>query len=334
MGHCERIAHHTLHVYTRHTSLFSSPRAPWHGTLLAGVLLFGLSGLFTTGPARAQARTGIANLEGQTRREAIELIPFDQLTDEAQQKLREVVERPSIYRRLPVTVIQSDPDLYVFLIRYPEVVVNMWQLMGVTKVTVQRTGDYTFRASDGAGTVSKVELVYGDRERHVFYGEGAYDGPLLRRLVRGRCVLVLKSEYQQTMDQRTYITNQLDMFVQLDNVGAEILARTLHPLVGKASDHNFVESTQFLAQVSQAAETRGVKLQQLSRRLANIQPDVRSRFSEVAELVSQRASMRHAGSRILPGTPTPAEPDLSLLRQDAQRQGTRRAAAVISTRTN
>ena len=219
-----------------------------------------------------------SQLDETARREAVAAIPFDRLDASSQAKLRAVVDQPTIYRRLPVTVVDSDPDMYLFLIRYPEVVVNMWQLMGVTKVKVNRTGDYTLDAADGAGTSGQIELVYGDRESHIYYSEGAYEGPLFRRLIRGRCVLVLKSEYCQTMDQRMYVTNRLDMFVQLENIGAELLAKTLLPLVGKTADQNFIESSRFLSQVSIAAETKPEKLRGLAGRLENVDPQVRTQF--------------------------------------------------------
>jgi len=245
------------------------------------------------------APRGEAALGEQSRNEAINSIPFDQLTEQTQEKLWNVVSHPSIYRQLPVTVIETDPDMHVFLIRYPEVIVNMWQLMGVTKVQMERTGDYTFKASDGAGTVCDVQLVYGDQNRHVYYAEGSYEGVLLRKLIRGSCVMVLKSDYARTDDQHAYATNRLDMFVQLDNVGAEILAKTLHPLVGKSADHNFIESTRFLGQVAQAAETRSAGLQQLAGRLNNVGQPVRERFVQVATEVNHRAMLRDAGQQIL-----------------------------------
>ena len=88
-------------------------------------------------------------------------------------------QQPTIYRRMPIEVVPCDPELYVFLVRYPEIVVNMWQLMGVTKVKITRTGPYAYDTQDGAGTVSQVELVYGTREKHLFLAEGHYEGPLL-----------------------------------------------------------------------------------------------------------------------------------------------------------
>jgi hypothetical protein len=111
--------------------------------------------------------------------------------------------------------------------------------------------------------------------------------------------MVLKSEYSRTADQHIYATNRLDMFVQLDNVGAEILAKTLHPLVGKSADHNFTESTRFLGQVAQAAETRSAGLQQLAGRLNNVGQPVRERFVQIATEVNHRAAIRDAGQQIL-----------------------------------
>ena len=252
----------------------------------------------TTPAVGAEPQEGMP-LDPLGRAQAIAAIPFDRLSEESRAKLQSVVSQPSIYRRLPVTVIDSDPDLYLFLIRYPEVVVNMWELMGVTKAQVQRTGDFTFDANDGAGTTSRVELVYGDSKTHVLYADGAYEGPLFRRLIRGRCVLVLTSDYHQTLDQRVYVTSQLDMFVQFDNIGAELLAKTLHPLVGKSADHNFVESLRFLGQVSLAAETKTSRMQQVAERLTKIDPAVRDQFTRLTTLVGQRAAMRGGPVRMV-----------------------------------
>jgi hypothetical protein len=203
------------------------------------------------------------------------------------------VSRPTIYRRLPVEVIPCDPELYLFLVRYPEVVVNMWQLMGVTKVVMKRTNSYCYEARDGAGTVGQVQLVYGTRTQHLFLAEGYYDGPLLPRRVTGRSVLLLSSAYSQDHDQRSHISNRLDVFIQVDNVGVEIVAKTLHPLMGKTADSNFAESTRFVSQVSRVAEKNGPGVQRLVGRLTNIDPSVRNRFSQITASINQRAIMRN-----------------------------------------
>jgi hypothetical protein len=222
---------------------------------------------------------------------------MSQLTDDAQQRIRGIVSRSSIYRQMPLTLIESDPDLYVFLVRHPEIVVNMWDLLGVTKVSIQRQGEFTFDAMDGAGTTCQIELVYGDRETHVLYAEGHYEGPLLRRLIRGRCILVLRSSYSETEDRTVQVTSRLDMFVRFDNVGAELIARSLHPLVGKSADHNFVESTRFIGQVSKAAENKSDKLLQFSKRLTKVDDTIRDQFHILTSLTAQRAAERGMARR-------------------------------------
>ncbi len=274
---------------------------PWVACGLAVVLQFLCSGNSVLGQSRSQRA-----MEQQTKREAIDAIPFNQLDEEAHAKLWSVVSRPSLYRQMPPTMISSDPDLYVFLVRHPEIIVNMWDLMGITKVTINRNADYIFDASDGAGTDSRVELIYGDQNLHVMYAEGTYEGPLLKNEIRGRCVLVLRSDYSKSQDNDTLVTSRLDVFLQIDNVGAELIARTLHPLVGSTADQNFVESVKFVGQVTEAAESRPQRLLQLTQRLTKIKDPVRQQFSELTTIASQRAVQRRAGLSANPGVPRPS----------------------------
>ena len=195
------------------------------------------------------------------------------MTPEARQKISEVVQKPTLFRRMPTNVIDCDPQIYRFMVRYPEVVVNIWQLMGITKVTADRVGPYLLNAKDGVGTTTTIELIYGDQDTHLMYCEGRYDGPLFPRPLTGRCVLVLRSEYQQTPEQRSQVTNRMDVFLQIDNMAVDAVTRTLHPLFGKSADLNFVQSTQFLERISRTSEENGPGMTRLAQRLDNVQPD-------------------------------------------------------------
>lgn len=254
-----------------------------------GVLAFGAAARLSMG---SNTFSPWVNTNKAFRDEAMESIPLASLPEPIRSRVHGIITNPTVFRRLPVQVISCDPDLYLFLIRYPEVVVNMWQLMGVTKVSVKRVGDYLFDAVDGAGTSGRVELVYGTREQHLFMTEGCYDGPLVPRRVTGRVVLLLTSGYSLDPEKKPHVSNQLDVFIQLDNVGAEIVAKTLHPLMGKTADSNFVESTRFLSQVSQVVETNGPGMQRLAGRLLNVEPAVRNRFAQIAATINQRAIMQ------------------------------------------
>ncbi len=224
----------------------------------------------------------------QARRSAVQQIPFQRLNQEARQKLASVVENPSIFRRMPRETITCDPEMFVFLVRYPEVLVNLWELMGVTKVTVDRIAPLMFRGEDGAGTKCQVELVYGTDNLHVYYGSGSYEGSMVSRGLNGRCVCVLHSFPSTDDDGETQMTGQMDVFVKLDNIGVDIVAKTLAPFVGKTADYNFVESARFVSQLSQAANRNPFAIQQIAGRMNNIQPSVRDEFIAIAGRMAEK----------------------------------------------
>jgi hypothetical protein len=230
----------------------------------------------------AVTTVGKAETNRAAREQAIRDIPFQGLNPQAREKIAAVVKRPTLYRRMPANVIDCDPALFRFLIRHPEVVVNIWQLMGITKVTATRLGPYLLETTDGVGTRSKVELVYGTNDTHLLYCEGDYDGPLCRQPLTGRCVLLLKSGYVDKADGGTHVTNRLDVFLQLDHLGAEALTKTLHPFLGKSADVNFVESTRFLERISRTAENNGPGMGRLANRLDKVDESVRDQFVQLS----------------------------------------------------
>ena len=262
------------------------------GPRLAIFAFLGLLAATHARSANAVTPASQANTSRQAREDAIRRIPFQMLDPKTRRKLSRVVSKPTIFRRLPTRTIECDPDMFVFLVRHPEVVVNIWELMGVTSVKVQRTGDYTMRATDGAGTTTNVELVYGSRNQHIIFAEGYYDGSMTRKRLTGRCVMLLTSDYKQDPTKAVRVINQLDVFLQLDNFGADLIARTLHPIMGRTADHNFFESSGFLAQLSTAAEQNSHGVQRLAQRLELVRPEVREQFAGLAVVAGQRAVMR------------------------------------------
>ena len=251
--------------------------------------------LVLAGAASAQAASpNQATSSRAARDEAIRSIPYEKIAPEMTEKIRSAMAHASIYRRLPVQVTDCDPDLYLFLVRHPEVVVNIWEVMKISNVALQRTSADTFRASDGAGTLCEVKFCYGDHDTHVFYAEGSYDGPLFNRPVMAKCVLVLKSGYLRETDGRYHVTSRMDTFIQIDHAGVELLAKTLQLLVHRSADYNFVETAGFLGTVSRTAEVNPGGMCRLAEKLTNVEPQVRDRFSELSVQVGKKAGDRDA----------------------------------------
>lgn len=251
-------------------------------------------------PLRFAAAAGPAEADtsARARAEAARLLPLSELNAETRRKLLAVVERPTIFRRLPHNSFDCDPELFLFLIRNPEVVVSIWEVMGVSNMTAQRLGPFQWKGDDGTGTKCDLELVYGTDELHVLYGDGFYSGPLLKRKILGRAVLILNSGFAQGGDRRWQIGSRLDVFLQLDDTGADLVARTISPWVGKVADSNFFESCKFASRLSLTAEQNAAGMQRLADKLTNVEPDVRENFARISAGIEQRAATRLAGGQM------------------------------------
>jgi hypothetical protein len=304
--------------------------------LLLGVLSFGILGLDLPDSKVAKAVEPFvsdAASSRETQADACRRIPMQQLSREAQTLVNEVIDKPSFFRRMPTQNIDCDPQMFIHLVRYPEVLVNIWDVMGITKVQVNRTGPYTFTADDGVGTTCKCDLVFGNDKVHVYYGTGAYKGSMAPRQITGRCVCVLYSNTAMSAN-RPIINGSMDVFLKLDNLGADLLTRTLSPLVGKTADYNFVESAKFLSQISQVCEHNPTGAQILATKLTKIQPQIRDEFARIALRIGCEAADATQPQQIANVLPDGNQFTSNVTRKQIPSQVNLDAAEEISTQLN
>jgi hypothetical protein len=265
--------------------------------LVVAIVLGGAAPAQAAMPGRAtkHAKGPQGSSSREARDEAMRAIPYNQLDRNSRIKVGVVLSNTTIYRRLPSETIACDPNLFVFLIEHPDLVVNMWEALGVSEVEVLRAGDQVFNASDKAGTRGRIEYLYRGPQLHVLYADGTYTGSMLPRPVRGRCVLLMRSSYSQAADGRPIVRCSVDAFVHLDNVGVGVLAKTFQPLVTTAADHNFRETVAFLASVHKAAEMNYAGMQRLTEKLTNVQLTDRQEFSDLTTQLAVRAALAESG---------------------------------------
>lgn len=238
--------------------------------------------------ARAESATD-ATSSRAARREAQAALPFDQLDAQGQQIVQRVLKNVTIYRRLPTRVMACDAELHRFLVNQPDVLVNVWERLaaghlpaGVHLVHLEQQSPDLYRADDGHGTQGEVRYLHRTPDTLLIYADGVYEGPVFMHRVEGRCLLLMRSGYFRDLDGRAYVTCRLDTFIQLDQAGAQVVAKTFQPLVGKVADQSFVEGTSFLEALSRITVVNPAGVQRLVTRLENIRPETRERFVEVA----------------------------------------------------
>jgi hypothetical protein len=221
------------------------------------------------------------------RDDAVRSIPIEKLDPPARTKVAAILADVSLFRRMPVKVIDCDPSLYLFLVRHPDVVVNIWEVLEISNLRLREVAPRTYQVIDTVGTRATVEVLYSSHDTQVIYATGSYSGPLLARPVQGRCLLLLRNGYVRETNGRHYITSRLDTFMQVDNGGIELLAKTLQPLMGKTADNNFEQTMAFLGSLSRTAEVNSRGVQRLASKLEYVQPQYRDELAKLAATLGE-----------------------------------------------
>ncbi len=275
------------------------------GPLRAGMFLalaaaaMGIVPSWAGGPLGFHTDPYKATTSRAARQSALASIPYAKLDDAARAKVDSVLSDVAIFRRMPIRVNQCDPDIYLFLVRHPDVVTNIWEVLRLAKLSVHQTAPGKFELSDQAGTRGKAEILYASPTTHLIYTEGSYEGPLLLRPARGSTLLILKTGYVLEPNGRYYITSRLDAFVRVEQIGAELLTKTFQPLVGKVADANFIQTTGFVGSLSRTAEVNHQGVERLAQRLSKVPPEVRQQFARLSAHAAEKAAK----------LPTPTGPD-------------------------
>ena len=253
--------------------------------VVAVVLAQGLGGAGQAAGAGAAEGTSSET----ARQDALRSIPWERLSAAGQAKAEAVIANQSIFRRLPTKTIDCDPDLYLFLVRHPDVVVNIWEVLKISEVQFRQTGTSRFRLTEPGGTAIALEFLYRSRDLQIIYGEGEYQGPVFTKALGGRGLAIMKTRYAQQPSGRWHITTRLDCFTAIEPVAAELLTKTISPLLGKTADHNFVQTAAFVGSLSRTAEVNARSVRRLASQLNHVQPEVRDGFLDLAASIARNA---------------------------------------------
>ena len=244
------------------------------------------------------AEVAKATTSRKAREESLRAMPWKELTPEQHSAASFVAENTSIYRRLPAQQVTCDPQMYSFLLKHPEVVVNLWEVMGVGMISLEQIGEAAYRCVDGQGTLCNIHVLHRTPHVQLIYADGLYEGPMFRNPLKGKCLLLLRSQYQQDKAGNYIVTSTLDTFIHLERTSIELIAKTFQPLIGKVADFNFGETMYFVSSLSHTASKNPGGVAGVSRRLERVDPEVREQFAQVSLAVGQRAAQRGQGAGI------------------------------------
>jgi hypothetical protein len=236
---------------------------------------------------------GSATTTRAARDEAMRAIPWRKLAPMDRQITQAVVKNASIYRRLPTRVIDCDPEMFNFLLQHPEVVIDVWRVMGISQVSLQKLPNGSYRGTDGAGTIGNVRFLHanwGDDASNtaLVFADGAYDGKPFVTPLKMKSVILLRSGSVQEANGRHYITVRIDSFMKIEQMGVELVAKTVQPWINKTADRNYIETLTFVSNFSRTAEKNPQGIERLAGRLSSVDYPTRSELVAVSFRTAER----------------------------------------------
>jgi hypothetical protein len=242
--------------------------------------------------AGPSTRTDSGSSSRESRRRAVEALPMDRIPEPHRKAIEPCLKAATLYRRLPVETIVCDAELLHFALAKPEAIVDIWRVLGISRLSLDPVGPRQWKLSDGYGTVGVLRLVHQERQGLggllVFHGRGAYTGPLSPKNLTGSCVLLVRhGPGMPTVDGRERQLVQIDTFLDMDGVGLEIVTRTLQPLIVRSAASNFHEICLFMATLSDSVRTNPEGVAQLAGRLQQTAPADRQQLATIARQAGQ-----------------------------------------------
>ena len=223
----------------------------------------------------------------EVRRRAVEAIPLDRMGRAERQVAEQALQQTTLYRHLPAASITCDAGLLDFILTKPEALVDVWRVLGISRLALDPTAPGRWRLSDGYGTVGAVQLLHRERSDRgglcVFHGRGAYDGPLAPKQLTGSCLVVVRYVAEPAVPGvRPRQTVQVDAFLDVDGVGLELVTRTLQPLIVRSAATNAHEISLFVSQFAAAAARNPEAVSRLADRMTRTLPQDRSTLVALA----------------------------------------------------
>ena len=220
-------------------------------------------------------------------------LPWDELSPAVQARIKSVVSGASLFHRLPQQTIYADSEIYHFVIRHPDLIVGFWEQLGATQLSLREVRDNRFVLKETSDTVATVDVLYRTSNICIAHAKGEYRGPLLARSYQGEVIVVLRSRFSRDEAGEPVVVCDLDAFIQINNAGADVLAKLFFASIAKIADSNFEVTTSFVSQVSNAASRNPTTLKTMAEEITSVCSDVCEEFCDLVDRVEARVARRN-----------------------------------------
>jgi hypothetical protein len=152
-------------------------------------------------------------------------VPLDELPPPLRERVRSVLDRPTLASRGPVEAFHCRPPMYYWLLDHPDVAMRLWHGLGAKCTDIQAVGEGNFQWSDAQlGEVHWQTIVRTAKQR-VWYAEGRVKPGVMLPAVSLRAVVVLNHQEGNDGSGKPAVRHQMDMILHTDSRVVNLAAR-------------------------------------------------------------------------------------------------------------
>jgi hypothetical protein len=220
-------------------------------------------------------------------------IPWNDLSPAAQSKIKSVVSGASLFHRLPQQTIYADPEIYHYFVQHPDLVIGFWEQLGATQISLREVRENRYFLKETSETTAIIDVLHRTNDVCIVYAKGEYRGPLLAKSYQGEVILILRTQLTRDESNEPIVICDLDAFIQINSLGADVLAKLFFASLTKIADSNFEITTSFVGQISNAASRNTDSLKATTEEITSVRHEVCADFCDIVDRVAVRFARRN-----------------------------------------
>lgn len=183
------------------------------------------------------------------------MLPLDQIPETMRDRLKNVVDRPTIYTHGPAEEFGCRLSLYFWLLDHPDRAIQAWRKLGARCMDIQDLGNGRFGCYDPSGNEVHWDTAYRSPDLRIWYAEGNVRPAPMLPSVTVRAVIVLRHIDAVDETGKPVLRHQADMMLYTDNKTAALATK----LMGSSAPRM---AEQYVGQLERFFSALSVYLQQ------------------------------------------------------------------------
>ncbi len=177
-------------------------------------------------------------------------VPLDDIPAGVRERVRKVLEHPTLSTQGPSEVFSCRPAWYYWFLDHPDRAVVVWRRLGAKCLDIVDRGNGRFGWSDSLGSDVHWDTVCSGPHLRIWFAEGRVRPGVLMPAVPVQAVVVLRFVEGRDSAGRPLLRHQADLYLHTDSKGAALAARLLGPSAPRAAEQYAAQIQMFFSFLS------------------------------------------------------------------------------------